>query len=452
MIGRISAGHMFGAVLFLAAAPAAAQVDCTDNLPPVLVCPDHIIVPAAPDACEWTFDSSFIDPAPVDPDGDEVTCTSDWTHRDGLSMLGVQIRCADPCGAEAAPCSTLIVLRDVTPAEIDIATPIAELDAVTGGATDWLPVEALCGIALADNCTPTWAILRGLIDIASSDVDEVIEGGPGAFQSAGILADWHHVALNLDIGNAADKTYDLTFGTLDAYGNSSEATCRIRIVGDAPPVERCRIDDDCADDDFCEYDPGTCAGPGVCAPRPLECAPPLEPVCDCDGRDQADACLAHQEGISIRNGGACPALGADECLSDADCSQLPERCVKPDGQCGGVGQCRVVGVDCSADVDPVCGCDGRTYYSRCSALSRGITVQSYGACEWEMACDTADDCAEREYCVREIGTCGGPGVCRPGPHGCNFSGGGYSCTCDGRSVFTCEALTVDILHEGFCNQ
>ncbi len=61
-----------------------------------------------------------------------------------------------------------------------------------------------------------------------------------------------------------------------------------------------------------------------------------------------------------------------------------EYCDYPAGsQCGATdagGVCRVRPEICTREYRPVCGCDGRTHATRCTAASQGVSVSAEGPC------------------------------------------------------------------------
>ncbi len=61
--------------------------------------------------------------------------------------------------------------------------------------------------------------------------------------------------------------------------------------------------------DYCAMEPGQCVevsdAAGVCAPRPEICTQDYRPVCGCDERTYANACVAASAGVSVASEGVC---------------------------------------------------------------------------------------------------------------------------------------------------
>jgi Kazal-type serine protease inhibitor domain len=207
------------------------------------------------------------------------------------------------------------------------------------------------------------------------------------------------------------------------------ATCSNRLSDASLPG--CLSNFDCASSEFC--DGRTCLGVGFCTSRIgaiCSGAPSFE--CGCDGVTYRNACERLAAGARLAVGAACgvpdassDAAGADASITPIGCSSSvqcptgstccatsglcqPEGCVDcclaplPDGGtpcvrndqclsgrrycagqgCGTIGVCvsRPPGADCDGTLDPVCGCDGRTYSNRCWASSGGARIAHAGSC------------------------------------------------------------------------
>jgi hypothetical protein len=196
----------------------------------------------------------------------------------------------------------------------------------------------------------------------------------------------------------------------------------------SPPSARpCGSNADCAANEFC----GTslaCLGPGTCMDR-NNCGTSWgAKFCGCDGKTYPDVQTACRAGVSTGpRVGACgtvsrpgdadhdplifcarddqcpagltccafygkcvdpalpelctppPAGTRSSCVTDRQCDPMFEFCEGPG--CSGPGGCMsITSGSCTGVLDPVCGCDGKTYTSEGCTLATPVRTAHNGAC------------------------------------------------------------------------
>jgi hypothetical protein len=134
-------------------------------------------------------------------------------------------------------------------------------------------------------------------------------------------------------------------------------------------------------------------------------------------------------GASLPEGGSGAPSGGKPCQTRADCD-LGWRCEKA-GCSAVVGECepRPI-VDCSPEPDPVCGCNGVTYWNECTLRHFDVPLASTGECRaTAYRCEVGSDCnapyascshllSPGDLCGHGAGTCWVlPPLCFPPPPG-----------------------------------
>jgi hypothetical protein len=192
-----------------------------------------------------------------------------------------------------------------------------------------------------------------------------------------------------------------------------------------------------------------CGGPCDCyATRPFAAQCPLLcPSCGNFWTCENERCIEHCGMIPLD---LCAAL----CTDNEQCPS-GEYCQKPIGHCDGLGACRPRPEQCPDVVDPVCGCDGRTYSNECDAGNLGITIAHRGECRPRCGTIAGIPCPQGQFCEYPPASCDvadPEGACLVPPEACPLVVD-PACGCDGVTYSNdCERqrARAQLDHRGAC--
>lgn len=231
----------------------------------------------------------------------------------------------------------------------------------------------------------------------------------------------------------------------------------------------------CKSDDISQAKPPNkgAAGKPAKAPKPTDGG--AGKAADASDETPADASVDADSAMAESGGNAAPPAGRCSPTDATSCAETEFCNTAPDVDCGMKGKggvCEARPKSCVTTNNAVCGCDGRSYRSPCSAHADGISIKSTGRCPdggplpgsgGECGGPNRVECPAGEFCNYET-TAGGQGcpvkvpdatgVCQTKPTKCPNE---YVpvCGCDRRSYGTlCNAHENGQapLHEGECDQ
>ena len=160
-------------------------------------------------------------------------------------------------------------------------------------------------------------------------------------------------------------------------------------------------------------------------------------------------------GGPVADGGTCGTIAGLACASpDSFCAMPVGSCQIADG----AGTCTPKPEVCTAQFEPVCGCDGNTYGNACAAAAAGMNIASEGECPQQaQSCGglAGQGCGAGEFCNITDGSCGAAdqtGVCTAIPQVCTREFVPV-CGCNGQTFGNAcgaAAAGISIVSQGAC--
>jgi hypothetical protein len=136
------------------------------------------------------------------------------------------------------------------------------------------------------------------------------------------------------------------------------------------------------------------------------------------------------------------------CVGNQDCDQN-EFCMR--SACTSeTGQCAFRPLFCDSTTEPVCGCDGVTYWNECVRKLNGASASTTGSCDsTALPCSPSVACPQGAYCARLFppGACeaDGGGSCWMLPETCPDADVNVWSSCTGS---TCDDTCTAIASQG----